>query len=107
MERNDAIITLEVLRANCSKHSRDYQALDYAISSLKTDEAYQIMYEGGEIFTKADMVAMLEELKKEIEKLKNEPACCQHYKRGVNRSSDVIQQKIDNLKENTNDTNTD
>ena len=42
-------------------------ALEYAISSLKTDEAYQIMYEGGEIFTKADMVAMLKELKSEID----------------------------------------
>lgn len=42
------------------------QALVYAISSLKTDEAYQIMYEGGEIFTKDNMVDMLEELKTEI-----------------------------------------
>lgn len=42
-------------------------SLAYAISSLKTDEAYQIMYEGGEIFTKADLVAMLEELKTEID----------------------------------------
>lgn len=43
------------------------QALEYAINSLKTDEAYQIMYEGGEIFTKDDVVTMLEDLKKVIE----------------------------------------
>lgn len=35
------------------------QALVYAISSLKTDEAYQLMYEGGEIFTKADYEKLL------------------------------------------------
>ena len=40
--------------------------LEYAISSLKTDEAYQIMYEGGEIFTKDDMLAMLSELKYDL-----------------------------------------
>ena len=44
----------------------NYEALDYAISSLKTDEAYQIMYEGGEIFTKADMLSMLYKLRSEI-----------------------------------------
>ena len=50
MERNVVITTLEVLRANCSKHSRVYQALDYAISSLKTDEAYQLEYEQPQSF---------------------------------------------------------
>ena len=74
-------------------------ALEYAINSLKTDEAYQIMYEGGEIFTKDDMVAMLTEIQAEIEELKNEPACCRHFVRGIRRSSEVIQQKIDALKE--------
>ena len=46
---------------------KEIEALKYAINSLKTDESYQLMYEGGEIFTKADMVAMLEELQAEIE----------------------------------------
>ena len=50
---------------------------------------------------KADMVAMLTEIQLEVEELKNEPACCHHYKRGVNWSSDIIQQKINALKENT------
>ena len=53
---------------------------------------------------KADLVAMLTDIQLEIEELKNEPACCQHYKRGVDRSSNVIQQKINSLKENTDGT---
>ena len=48
---------------------------------------------------KADMVAMLTDIQLEIEELKNDPTFCHHYKRGVNRSSDIIQQKIDELKE--------
>lgn len=47
-----------------------------------------------------DVIAMFTELQTEIEELKNEPACCQHFVRGVRRSSEVIQQKIDKLKEN-------
>ena len=43
------------------------QALVYAISSLKTDEAYQIMYEGGEIFTKDEVIAMITGIINEIE----------------------------------------
>ena len=50
---------------------------------------------------RADMVAMLTDIQLEIEELKNDPTFCHHYKRGVNRSSDIIQQKIDELKEQT------
>lgn len=46
---------------------------------------------------KADMVAMLTEIQLEIEELKNEPYCCEHYVRGINNSSNVIQQKINAL----------
>lgn len=42
------------------------KTIKYAISSLKTDEAYQIMYEGGEIFTKDEVIALLETLKHDI-----------------------------------------
>lgn len=48
---------------------------------------------------KADKVAMLTEIQKEIEELKKEPAHCHHFERGVRFSSDIIQQKIDKLKE--------
>lgn len=66
------------------------EALHYAISSLKTDEAYQIMYEGGEIYTKADVVAMLTDIKLEIEENYNS---CMRAK-----SVEIIQQKINALK---------
>lgn len=52
------------------------------------------------VFTKVDMVAMLTDIQLEIEELKNEPACCHHFVRGIRRSSEIIQQKIDQLKEN-------
>lgn len=104
MERNDAITTLEVLRANCPKYLRDYEALDYAISSLKTDEAYQLMYEGGEIFTKDDMVAMLTEIQLEIEGLEVPLLyLAEDYEGGVLDCKKIIQQKINALKEPSND----
>lgn len=92
MERSDVITTLEVLKANCPKYLRDYHALDYAISSLKTDEAYQIMYEGGEIYTKADLVAMLEDLDLQID----ESAACNLEVAKVQR---LIRDRINALKE--------
>ena len=70
------------------------QALEYAISSLKTDEAYQIMYEGGEIFTKADLVAMLTEIQLEIEESEN---CGKAFHLGLQMASNIIQQKINEL----------
>ena len=73
----------------------NYEALDYAISSLKTDEAYQIMYEGGEIFTKADLVAMLTEIQLEIEESEN---CGKAFHLGLQMASNIIQQKINELK---------
>ena len=67
------------------------QALVYAISSLKTDEAYQLMYEGGEIFTKADIVAMLEELDFRLSNYQDTDLIRQD-----------IQEKINSLKETEN-----
>ena len=43
------------------------ETIKYAISSLKTDLKYDLMYDGEEIYTKADIVVMLEKLKKSIE----------------------------------------
>lgn len=42
------------------------EALQYAISSLKTDLKYDLMYEGEEIYTKDEVKAMLTELQQEI-----------------------------------------
>ena len=78
------------------------QALEYAINSLKTDETYQLMYEGEDVFTKADMIAMFTELVKEINPIKE----CEQQIYGkeawnfVGKCQDMIQQKIDKLKEN-------
>jgi len=44
-------------------------SLAYAISSLKTDLKYDLMYEGEEIYTNADVVEMLEDLDMEIDEL--------------------------------------
>ena len=78
------------------------QALVYAISSLKTDEAYQLMYEGGEIYTKADIVNILEELKKEIIELpfpQREPEYMKGYSYcQMNILDYVIQDKINALR---------
>ena len=79
------------------------ETLDYAISSLKTDEAYQIMYEGGEIFTKDDVLAMLTDLKLEIEeqcKIPNNNASAYDWNNGVYACYKVVQQKIDALNDN-------
>ena len=92
------------------------EALQYAISSLKTDLKYDLMYEGEEIYTKADMIAMLSELKydlypelcKEIHGKEDCPcvgqttSCLATFRvcdadRAVGRT---IQQKINALKEN-------
>ena len=71
------------------------EALEYAISSLKTDEAYQLMYEGEDIYTKADVVAMLTEIQLEIEEL-DTPNNGSAYMDCV----EIIQQKIDALNDN-------
>ena len=72
----------------------EYRALEYAISSLKTDEAYQLMYEGEEIFTKADMAAILTDLYKRIRSY-----CDDLYSWGEQPSStiilDIVQKEID------------
>ena len=96
MERKEAIERLKQLRLDYTEFWEEFknettEALDMAIASLKTDEAYQIMYEGGEIFTKADMVAMLTELDNEI--------MGQYIEHTEADWHDIIQQKINFLKE--------
>lgn len=77
------------------------EALHYAISSLKTDEAYQLMYEGGDIYTKADMVSMLKKLQTEIEGIEKPLCHSATYAKGCvdkGKVEGLIQQKIDSLK---------
>ena len=81
------------------------EALQYAISSLKTDEAYQLMYEGEDIYTRDDMAAILTDIQLEIEE-----NTTRWYVGRVDGKSDdivlmetindIIQQKITALKDN-------
>lgn len=81
----------------------EYRALEYAIASLKTDLKYDLMYEGEEVYTKADMIAMLTEIQLECEE-----NTVRWYVGRVDGKSDdvvlietlneVIQQKINALK---------
>ena len=112
-EREHHIKTLEHLLSHYKARERcegyydstlkdNVEALQYAISSLKTDLKYDLLYEGEDVYTKAEMITMVTELHQEIEKHKmtsgvtnqgtwNECiACC----------SRVIQEKINSLKEN-------
>lgn len=54
MKRSEAITWLKVMLANLVSfpevsNTKKRQALTYAIDSLNTDEAYQLMYEGLEV----------------------------------------------------------
>ncbi len=84
---------------------RKLNALDFAISSLKTDLKYDLMYEEEEIFTKDNMVAMLTEIQLEIEELDSRagydgngmPTFSTDYIR-KKKVNELIQQKINKLK---------
>jgi len=56
--------------------------------------------EGEEIYTKADMVAMLKEIQSEIKELDTPPAYKDedYFLIGADRCSELIQSKIDKLK---------
>lgn len=75
------------------------EALEYAISSIKTDEAYQIMYEGGEMFTKDEVIDRLTDIQSEIEESEN---CGKAFHLGLQMASNIIQEKINALKETEN-----
>ena len=51
-------------------NAKEREALDYAISSLETDEAYQLMYEGEEVYTKDEVIASFN--RKVEENIKND-----------------------------------
>ena len=81
------------------------EALQYAISSLKTDLKYDLMYEGEEIYTKADIADMLKELQTEIKELWDnrydvwlDNQYCIGKSDTLEEVDEVIQQKINKLK---------
>lgn len=94
MTIDTAITVLGMVEA----HGICIEAKDIAVETMHKYQQLQADYENR---LRADMVAMLTDIQLEIEELKNEPACCHHFVRGIRRSSEVIQQKIDALKEQT------
>lgn len=71
MNRTEAINILKTLKANCSKYFPEYKALELAIASLKTDDYFESMAEDVEKYTKADFIAMLEEIRLEATKMRD------------------------------------
>lgn len=95
LTRKQVINTLETLKLEWGElaplEDNICDALDYAISSLKTDEAYQLMYEGEDVYTKDEVIAMLVALQ------------LQFASHGCKDMSDcwwLIEEKINKLKEN-------
>lgn len=103
LTRKQVINTLETLKLEWGElappEDNICDALDYAISSLKTDEAYQLMYEGGEIFTKDEVAAILTDLQSEIPELKSYESSDGQDLVMLADIGTLFQQKINNLKE--------
>lgn len=117
-EREHHIKILEQFLQDYQEWGEDLElekTIKYAISSLKTDLKYDLMYEGVKVYTEDEVVAMLEELKKEIEELNMHGSIQlqsyrqktgryrQGFERAQNLSTKIIQEKITSLKEKDND----
>lgn len=85
-----------------TKEKEIEETLAYAISSLKTDLKYDLMYEGEDIYTKDEVMAMLTELQTEIEEKHREEEFMNDWSSGYNSclvdGYNSIQQKIEQLK---------
>ena len=90
----------------------EYRALEYAIASLKTDLKYDLMYEGEEVYTKANLVAMLTEIQLEIEELDSNhtmpdvwsnQASKEIWNTALKLIEEIIEVRINNLKGMTKD----
>lgn len=100
MMRKQVIEILEKADSTVYKEpkTKTAYALEYAISSLKTDEAYQLMYEGGEVFTKDEVVAMLTEIKDVASSIRPTIGNCTSFAEGIRAYDKLIQQKINALR---------
>ena len=86
-----------------------YDCQGYIKEAIDTLCKYQQMQADYETRLKADMVAMLTEIQLELDEMKITkvrsagfaPYSKDPFRRGVNCSKDIIQQKIDKLKEQT------
>lgn len=109
-ERERHIKVLEQFLHDYQEWGEDLElekTIKYAISSLKTDLKYDLLYEGEDVYLQADMVNMLEELKKEIGEEKqttehlhyNDLENAESYNNGIDNCIDTIQARIDKLQE--------
>ena len=106
-ERERHIKVLEQFLHDYQEWGEDLElekTIKYAISSLKTDLKYDLMYEGEDVFTKADMIAMFTELQDELKYTTLSGLWKTNYAEGFNDSVATsvkkIQCRIDKLKEN-------
>lgn len=54
----------------------DIEAIKYAISSIKTDLKYDLMYENNEVYSKADMLSLLKDIKADIANISEKSSIC-------------------------------
>lgn len=116
-EREHHIKVLEQFLHDYQEWGEDIElekTIKYAISSLKTDLKYDLLYEGAKVYTEDEVVAMFTELKKEIEELNMHGSIQlqsyrqktgryrQGFERAQNLSTKIIQEKINALGGNEN-----
>ena len=107
IEREHHIKVLEQFLHDYQEWGEDLElekTIKYAISSLKTDEAYQLMYEGGELFTKDEVADMYKSLILEIDyKYNDRPMAYNHGQRTrfFYDVREIIQNRIDALRGDT------
>lgn len=108
IEREHHIKVLEQFLHDYQEWGEDLElekTIKYAISSLKTDLKYDLMYEGEEIYTKTDMIGMLKEIQDKIFKESWRLECiCDDLDGSAVDLDDInkiIQQKINKLRGDT------
>ena len=104
-EREHHIKVLEQFLHDYQEWGEDFElekTIKYAISSLKTDEAYQLMYEGEDVYTRDEVIAMLTELQDELKYTNLSGLWKTNYAEGFNDSVATsvkkIQCRIDKVK---------
>ena len=102
-EREHHIKVLEQFLHDYQEWGEDLEleeTIKYAISSLKTDLKYDLMYEGEDVYTKADIITVLEEIQLEIEEnvLADDPNTLLLFLQARESCVAIIQQKINKLK---------
>jgi len=102
MTIDETIRTLEDMKVNIPvpkaavMQNKKNAALDYAISSLKTDKAYNLIYEGVEVevYTKEEVATMLRNLLSEISEILPNVAANDYWDGYMSCKNDVIKRMI-------------